>query len=202
MYQDQLRVIFALSIMACSGAGCARNVPISPSAVSQLLMTHLAQHCSEQSISIRAGVVGAIKAQHALSWFNDRILADRGFRQVSVSSGSSDRHGELSYQDKGTTFDVAWRQIDLPGIDTRDRLTVRACIFVPSKIEIIDSAYDNDGINGRVLFRERTRLSLFGQRIHDAGFLNSSDLLEDFEYVAELHKDDSGQWIIRSLNAK
>jgi len=136
----------------------------------------------------------------AEAWFDKSVLNDPEFYQDNEISDSTGKHGTLSYTDDGQVLRVNWSEFALTNVDTRDRLTLQACIYVPDHITLLDTAFD--GAHGRVKFQETFRLSILGKKMKKAGLFETNidaAMPANYEYLAELQKMASGGWSVRSV---
>lgn len=195
--------LLIVSAMFCM-SGCSSRTPISKGEIAKLLLVNLTSHCDRQTVSIRASRFGTVEAQQAMTWFNKSILENSQFHHEAESSGPAGKRGELSYADGGTILRADWDEFVLPGVDDRDRLSLTACIYVPYRVDLVDSSFDGD--HGRVTFRETLRLSKLGQKM-DQTKLFYADVIaasmpQDYQYEAALQKAGGGRWSVSSVKLR
>jgi len=198
-------LIAMFSAILCMG-GCSSRSPIAKDAIAKLLIANLTNHCDPQTVSVRASRSGVVKARDAIAWFDETILNDPLFVRSADVFHSSERRGVLSYQDGGYKLQVNWNEFTPPEIVERENLELRACIYIPERVDLIDIAFDPDGRHGHVTFHEVLHLSAFGQRMSKTELFNA-DILEasqpqDYEYQAELEKAQSGNWGVRTIRIR
>jgi hypothetical protein len=184
-------------------AGCASKPPLSDSTIASMLRADRAAHCDRQTLHIRAGRFGRGYAARAEAWFDNTLLTDRFFRQVSENSDPPTTRGELSYRAGADTYRVSWMQSDLPYDASSSQLDITACIYVPKTIKVINASFK--GETARVLFSEDQQLSLLGKRLRDAGLLQRYDPLgapNGYEYTAVLGAFSSGTWRIMGVKVR
>ncbi len=194
---------FVVLAATCLLFGCSRvNPPISNGEVARILQRHQVANCDPQTIFIRSGKFGTGQEQYFENWFDKSVLVDRRFMHLSDSKNKSTRQGDLSYNEQGHSFHVAWSQSDPPDIPSNNSFSINACVYVPKRIKVIDASFNSGSGTARILFAETFRLSLLGQLMSEKGVLKKYDTVgppENFEYVALLSKVHSGQWRIAGI---
>lgn len=183
--------------------GCAGKRPLSKSAIASMLRADLAAHCDRQEIRIRPGRYGQGYAKRAEAWFDNSLLTDGRFHQVSEVTEPTRRHGELSYRDGMDNYRILWSESALPYAPEASKLEITACIYVPKTVEVINATFK--GQTARVLFSEHQHLSLLGAKLRDAGLLKLYDPVgapDDYEYRAVLGAFSTGTWRIMGVRVR
>jgi hypothetical protein len=194
-------IIIFLALLCASG--CSSRAPISRDVTARLLLATLTDRCDRQTVTVRAGRAGTVRARQAVAWFDKTVLSDPAFARSAESSNSDERHGRLTYSDDGRKLWVDWNEFTPPEAVERERLELRTCIYVPDRVDLIDRSFDGDGRSGRIMFRESLRLSAFGERMSKTALFDADIVAagkpQDYEYLAELKKTPSGDWSVRSV---
>ena len=161
-------MVSGLSLLLAVSA-CSRQ-SLHADAAASLIGRYRADHCRIVEISAQPGDVGARNAAGTVLALLRGLRIDRKVRTVVESSFGNFRTESLTLRAGGETEKAELSEMHYPGKPESDTVVVRACIFVPTQIEISDIVFESPS-TANVLFTERLGLSLWGRSADRAQLL-------------------------------
>ena len=192
------------SIVALAGVGaCAPPRTGTRADIRTALRAYTAQTCDPEDVVEHAGLYGTaplIKLRH---WLYATLIPSRRTKIVWRHDDGFRSAGELFYREQAQRFDVWWDDYHPPGIPERRQLTLRACLFAPKKVELIDEMFDDNTRTAQVRFMPSRGYSWIGRQLRQMGLLtgnNSFMPMNGYEGTALLKEKSQGVWQVESAS--
>ena len=166
------------------------------------LRAYSARHCSVESLIERVGLYTTPMLDRATNWL-DYTLSSDAVKILWRQSNAVDQKGEFTYIRNGHRFYVWWDNFLSPDAPVRRRLLIRACLFVPQKLEILDTDYEDHGTSARVIYMPDEGYSWIGEQFSRLGILkgnNSFPSMDGMAYVGELTEARNGDWHVDDVD--
>jgi len=155
-------------------SGCGRPVLSNDDAAS-LIKQYRTDHCNMVSRAIQPADVGAQDAAGIIAVLLKEAHVDRKDESRVNSDFGDYRTEKLTVQQGDDRQSAVLTELHYPGTPRADKIVLRACLFVPLKIEISDLVLESP-TTAHVLFTEHQRLSLLGKEL--ARYPNLADMAE------------------------
>lgn len=182
-------------------AGCVPPRATAKAHISASLEAYTAGHCDLEDVVEHAGLYGTpalVKLRH---WLFATLIPGPRTRIIWRKDGAFRSGGKLSYREAGQRFDVWWDDYHPPGIPERNRLVLRACLFAPKKVDLIDEAFDDKKHMVEVRFMPVRTYSWIGRQLRARGLLTGNNAFEPmsgYESTAWLKEASPGVWRVES----
>jgi hypothetical protein len=199
------RVLGAISVVGMvTVAGCARH-GLSADDASSLIKRYRADHCRVEEVSVRSKDIANRGAKNfPVSLLQGTKFARRIRARVQSGFGTFTTES-LQYRDDDGAQSVELTEMRYPNASDDDRIVLRACLFLPTKIEISDLVFESSK-TANVLFTEHLGLSLLArnlEREHLLGPMTGNAPSEAHEFhlrLATLGFDErAGSWVVTSI---
>jgi hypothetical protein len=150
--------------------GCERAM-LSSEGAATLIQHYRTRHCHIVEFSARPSDFGV----HDTSAMEAMLLAGlsvhRTLRTFVQSNSQTSKFETLTYKDGDDTQRVDFSESQVSNRPEDDRLVVQACLFLPSRIEVSDVAFESS-TRASVLFSEHLRRSRLGGNLERSGLFS------------------------------
>jgi hypothetical protein len=188
------RLACAVLPVLCSA--CSPSQVLAQSRIAHRLLAYSVQHCPVESVVEQSGLYRIDALAKAREWFYDSVLRSKRARIVWKNSDSFHSSGELTYVSHGEPLHVWWHDYHPPDILARQKLVVRACLFVPKRDKLLDMDATGGGTDIRVLYLPELGYSWIGKELLRRGLLRGNNFFEAQSYlrVAGVRRAEGGRW--------
>ena len=179
--------------------GCAPRHLAAPQSVKDALRHYAAAHCDFESVVEHSGLYHSGALATARYWFYRR-LHTTGALVKWMRRDAFRSYGELDIPGKSGTQRLWWDDYHPPGM--RQHLVLHTCLFAVKHLDLIDSVFEEDQRNLRVLFLQSTGYSSIGRQLKDLGLLvgnNGFRPAATNESVAWLRDVGNDTWKVQRL---
>lgn len=186
-----------LAAVVLGATGCSQPPTLNKAAVTQSLRGYLTTSCDPETVSIRAARLGTPAVLADETAFARAVISNPDFNNAANQSLPFKKSGRLTFVENDQELHAEWSEFAPLEAAVRDSLTVRGCLYVPDRIDLIDDSVDDRANRVRVVFRETLRLSRIGKSLSTLGMLDGYQVFNShhgFVAVAHLRAVGDGTW--------
>ena len=167
------------------------------------LRTYVAKNCDLEDVVEHAGLYGTPDLQLLRHWLYATLLPSRRSKIIWRKDDSFWSSGELSYWVRRQRYDVWWDDYHPPGIPVRRHLELRACLFAPKHLDLIDEVFDDKGIRAEVRFMPLRGYSWIGRQLKAMGLLTGNNAfapMNGYMSTSWLNRTQQGNWRVSGVS--